>query len=540
MAQSSWRVCCTKATRSNCSIRVFSQIRNGLRAGHPHFRKWSQAALGLFCILRFFARKESRVRNGETIESHVPARLDALPWSSWHWLIVVSLGATWILDGLEVTLAGALSGVLTRHETLGLSDAQVGATATCYLAGAVIGALLFGYGTDRFGRKKLFFITVAVYLIGTALSAFSWNFWSYALFRAITGAGIGGEYAAINSAIDELIPARVRGRVDLTINGSYWVGAAIGAAATLVLLNPRHIPMWLGWRCAFGIGAALGLIVIFFRRWIPESPRWLMIHGRNHQAEEIVADVERNIFGSSTGTTGLACDATPTRIRTRTHTPWREIWNAVVHEHRRRSLLGLVLMSTQAFFYNAIFFTYALVLMRFYGVPGQDVGGYLLPFALGNVLGPLLLGHLFDTIGRKQMITMTYAVAGVLLALTGWLFHTGCLNAQTQTLSWTIIFFVASAAASSAYLTVSEIFPLEIRGMAIAIFFAIGTLVGGVGAPLLFGWIIGTGSSTALFMGYLLAAALMIFAAAMEKWIGVAAERRPLEHIAAPLSSRGL
>ena len=221
------------------------------------------------------------MRNGQTIESYVPARLDALPWSSWHWLIVVSLGATWILDGLEVTLAGALGGVLTRPETLGLSDAQVGASATCYLAGAVIGALLFGYGTDRFGRKKLFFITVAVYLIGTALSGFSWNFWSYALFRAITGAGIGGEYAAINSAIDELIPARVRGRVDLIINGSYWVGAAMGAAATLVLLDPRHIPIWLGWRCAFGIGATLGLIVIFFRRWIPESPRWLMIHGRN-------------------------------------------------------------------------------------------------------------------------------------------------------------------------------------------------------------------------------------------------------------------
>ena len=475
------------------------------------------------------------MRDGQTIESYVPARLDALPWSSWHWLIVVSLGATWILDGLEVTLAGALGGVLTRRETLGLSDAQVGASATFYLAGAVIGALLFGYGTDRFGRKKLFFITVAVYLIGTALSGCSWNFWSYALFRAITGAGIGGEYAAINSAIDELIPARVRGRVDLIINGSYWVGAAMGAAATLVLLDTRYIPIWLGWRCAFGIGATLGLIVIFFRRWIPESPRWLMIHGRNDEAEKIVAQVERGI-----GVSQLHYSTTPVRVRTRTHTPWREIWNTIVHEHRRRSFLGFVLMSTQAFFYNAIFFTYALVLMRFYGVPEQNVGGYLLPFALGNVLGPVLLGHLFDTIGRKQMITLTYALAGVLLGVTGWLFHAGLLTAQTQTLAWTIIFFVASAAASSAYLTVSEIFPLEIRGMAIAIFFALGTLVGGVGAPLLFGWIIGTGSSTALFMGYLVAAVLMIFAAAMEAWIGVAAERRSLEHIAAPLSSKGL
>src|SRR6059058_5370750 len=495
-----------------------------------------------FCIARFFARKTHRMTNGETIESYVPARLDALPWSSWHWLIVVSLGATWILDGLEVTLAGAVGGILTRDETLGLSDTQVGATATFYLAGAVLGALLFGYGTDRFGRKKLFFITVAVYLIGTALSAFSWNFWSYAFFRAITGAGIGGEYAAINSAIDELIPARVRGRVDLIINGSYWIGAAIGAAATLVLLDPRYMPIWLGWRCAFAIGAVLGLIVIFFRRWIPESPRWLMIHGRNHQAEEIVADVERKVMGANAA--GIIdpgySEAALTRIRTRTHTPWREIWDAIVHEHRRRSFLGFVPMSTQAFFYNAIFFTYALVLMRFYSVPEQNVGGYLLPFALGNVLGPLLLGHLFDTVGRKQMITLTYGLAGILLALTGWLFHAGMLTAQTQTLAWTIIFFVASAAASSAYLTVSEIFPLEIRAMAIAIFYAIGTLAGGVGAPVLFAWIIGTGSITVLFIGYTLAAVLMVFGAVTEAWIGVPAERRSLEHVAAPLSSKGL
>ncbi|PYI97368.1 MAG: MFS transporter [Verrucomicrobia bacterium] len=479
--------------------------------------------------------------DGETIESYVPARLDRMPWSSWHWLIVVSLGATWILDGLEVTLAGAVGGILTRHETLGLTDTQVGASATWYLSGAVIGALLFGYGTDRFGRKKLFFITVAVYLIGTALSAFSWNFWSYAFFRAITGAGIGGEYAAINSAIDELIPARVRGRVDLIINGSYWVGAALGAGATLVLLDPRRIPIWLGWRCAFGIGATLGLIVIFFRQWIPESPRWLMIHGRNREAEEIVADVERKIMGgAATGITDPGYNEALTRIRTRTHTPWREIWGAIVHEHRRRSFLGFVLMSTQAFFYNAIFFTYALVLMRFYSVPEQDVGGYLLPFALGNVLGPLVLGHLFDTIGRKKMITLTYGLAGILLALTGWLFHAGVLTAQTQTVAWTIIFFIASAAASSAYLTVSEIFPLEIRAVAIAIFYAIGTLAGGVGAPILFGWIIGTGSVTTLFVGYLVAAALMIFGAAIEAWIGVPAERRSLEHVAAPLSSKGL
>ena len=479
--------------------------------------------------------------NGETIESYVPARLDRMRWSRWHWLIVVALGATWILDGLEVTLAGSLGGILTRHETLGLTDTEVGASATCYLAGAVLGALIFGYGTDRLGRKKLFFITVSVYLIATGLSAFSWSFGSYAFFRALTGAGIGGEYAAINSAIDELIPARVRGRVDLMINGSYWVGAALGAGATLVLLDPRRVPMWLGWRCAFGIGATLGLVIIIFRRWIPESPRWLMIHGRNSEAEQIVDEVERKIIATYKGPrSATAATMSLTRIRTRTHTSWREIWNAIVRGHRRRSLLGFVLMLTQAFFYNAIFFTYALVLIRFYSVPEQNVGSYLLPFALGNVLGPLLLGHLFDTIGRRQMITATYCLAGILLVVTGWLFYAGLLTAQTQTLAWTLIFFIASAAASSAYLTVSEIFPLEIRALAIAIFYAIGTLAGGVGAPILFGWIIGTGSTAALLLGYLAAALLMILGGVVEAWIGVPAERKSLEYIAAPLSSKGL
>ncbi len=473
---------------------------------------------------------------GGWIQSHVPARLDRLPWSRFHWLIVGALGATWILDGLEVTLAGSLGGILTHRETLGLTDAQVGASATFYLAGAVLGAIVFGYGTDRLGRKKLFFITVAVYLAATALSAFSWNFASYAFFRALTGAGIGGEYAAINSAIDELIPARFRGRVALMINGSYWIGAAMGSGATLVLLNPNVLPVNLGWRFAFGIGALLGLIVIFFRRWIPESPRWLMIHGRNEEAERIVDAVEHAI--ESDPAAWPAHDAPPTRIHTRTHTPWREIWHTIVHEHRRRSVLGFVLMLAQAFFYNAIFFTYGLVLMRFYNVPAEHVGGYLLPFALGNVLGPFVIGHFFDTIGRKKMISGTYAISGVLLALTAWLFHAGMLTAQTQTLAWTCIFFVASAAASSAYLTVSEIFPLEIRAMAIAIFYGIGTLAGGVGAPILFGWIIGTGSRGGLAIAYLVGAGLMIFAAAIEAWIGVAAERQSLEHIATPLSSR--
>jgi MFS family permease len=469
------------------------------------------------------------------IETKIPARLDRLPWSSWHWLIVIALGVTWILDGLEVTLAGALGGILTRVETLGLTDAEVGASATCYLAGAVLGALVFGYGTDRLGRKKLFFVTVGVYLTATALTAFSWNFTSYAIFRALTGAGIGGEYAAINSAIDELIPARVRGRVDLMINGSYWVGAALGSAATVVLLNPRFLPIWLGWRLAFGIGATVGLVVVFFRRWIPESPRWLMIHGRPEEAEKIVAEVERAVAADRGALPTV--EVATTCLRMRRHTPWREIWRAIVHQYRRRSVLGFVLMVTQAFFYNAIFFTYALVLMRFYGVPAERVSTYLLPFALGNVLGPVLIGHLFDTIGRKPMIVATYAISGILLAITGWLFYAGLLTARTQTLAWTVIFFVASAAASSAYLTVSEIFPLEIRALAIAIFYSIGTLAGGVFAPMIFGAIIGSGSRGALFGGYLVGAVLMLIAAVVEAWLGVKAERQSLESIAAPLST---
>jgi MFS family permease len=474
------------------------------------------------------------VREGTWIHSYVPARLDRLPWTRQHWLIVFALGATWILDGLEVTLAGAVGAMLTQRVTLNLSVAQIGASATCYLIGAVIGAILFGYATDRLGRKRLFFVTVAVYLLATAATAFSWNFWTYALFRAFTGAGIGGEYAAINSAIDELIPARVRGRVDLMINGSYWIGAAVGAGATLWLLDPKLVPVSLGWRIAFGIGAILGLVVMFFRQWIPESPRWLMIHGRADEAERIVEGMEQEAKPSEL----IPLNEPPTRIRTRTHTPWREIWNTIAHEHRRRSLLGFVLMLTQAFFYNAIFFTYPLVLMRFYGVRAENAGLYLLPFALGNVLGPVVIGHLFDTIGRKPMITLTYILSGLLLAVTGWLFHAGVLDARTQTLAWMIIFFIASAAASSAYLTVSEIFPLEVRAFAIAIFYAVGTLAGGVGAPLLFGWMIGTGSKTALLLGYLTGAALMIVGGLTEAWLGVAAERRSLESVAPPLSAR--
>jgi len=472
--------------------------------------------------------------NTGIVESDIPARLDRLPWSRWHWLVVIALGITWVLDGLEVTLAGAVGGVLKLPNTLGLTDAQVGASGTAYLIGAVAGALLFGYATDRLGRKRLFTITLLLYLTATALTACSWNFASYAVFRALTGAGIGGEYSAINSAIDELIPARVRGRVDLIINASFWIGAAIGAGAVVGLLDTGVVPISIGWRLAFGIGAVLGLIVIFLRHALPESPRWLMIHGREREAEQIIADIERKVTAHPES---LPSPKGRIRIIPRTHTPLSEVWHAIAFQHRRRSLLALSLMASQAFFYNANFFTYALDLVKYYGLPPQKVGSYLFPFALGNFVGPLVLGRFFDTIGRKQMISLTYALSGILLAVSGWMFQQGLLTAHGQAMAWTVIFFFASAAASSAYLTVSEIFPLEIRGLAIAIFYAAGTLIGGVAAPVIFGLLIQSGSRTALFYGYLSGAAFMIAAAALEAAIGVKAERAELEAITTPLSA---
>ncbi len=467
------------------------------------------------------------------IETDIPARLDRLPWSSWHWLIVIGLGITWLLDGLEVTLAGALVGMLRNPQSLGLSEAEVGASATAYLAGAVAGALLFGYATDLLGRRKLFFLTLLLYLTATGLTALSWNFASFVVFRALTGAGIGGEYAAINSAIDELIPARVRGHVDLIINATFWIGAAVGSLASIVFLDTRWFAPNVGWRLSFGIGAVLGLGILFVRRHIPESPRWLLIHGRGHEAEEVLGKVESELAAG-----GHRLDTAHGKIHfaARHRTPWREIWRSMVHDHFSRSILGLVLMASQAFFYNAIFFTYGLVLMRYYGTPAGSVGLYLLPFALGNFFGPLLMGRLFDSVGRKPMIAITYAGAGILLFVTGWLFKEGLLSASLQTAAWSAIFFIASSAASSAYLTVSEIFPLEIRALAIAVFFAAGTLVGGVSAPALFSRLIATGSRDVLFDGYAAASVLMIGAAVAELFIGVAAERQPLESISTPLS----
>jgi MFS family permease len=471
------------------------------------------------------------------IETDIPARLDRLPWSRFHWLVVVALGVTWILDGLEVTLAGSVAPALQESPVLHLSPADVGAAASAYLLGAISGGLFFGWLTDRWGRKRLFNITLGLYLVATIATALSWDFWSFALFRFLTGAGIGGEGTAINSAIQELIPARYRGRTDLTINGSFWVGAALGAAATLVLLDPTLLPPDWGWRTAFGIGAVLGLVILFLRRFVPESPRWLMIHGRIDEANSIVAEIERRVLASTNVT--LAPATGRLRISGRGHAGFATVLRALLTTHRRRTVLGLVLITSQAFFYNAIFFTYALILTRFYDVPAASIGHYMLPFALGNFCGPLLLGPLFDTIGRKTMIATTYALSGVLLAVTAWLFAHGLLDATTQTIAWTVIFFFASAAASSAYLTVSEVFPLEIRALAIAVFFAAGTLLGGVIAPWLFGWLIENGARLYIVGGYFFAAALMVGAAIVELMIGVDAERRPLEAVAAPLSQVG-
>jgi MFS family permease len=417
---------------------------------------------------------------------------------------------------------------------LRFTNTDVGLAGSAYLAGAVVGALFFGWLTDRLGRKKLFFITVIVYLTATAATALSWNVWSFALFRFLTGAGIGGEYAAINSTIQELTPARVRGWTDLVINGSFWVGAAMGAAGSIVLLDPALFSPDTGWRLAFLIGAALALVIFFMRFWIPESPRWLMTHGRAGEAEAIVADVEAAFRRH--GHDLPAPDQPRVRLRTRSHTPLGEVMHTLFHVYRDRTLVGLSLMAAQAFFYNAIFFTYALVLTDFYGVRADQVGWYILPFAAGNFLGPLLLGRLFDTIGRKPMIAFTYATSGILLAITGYLFMRGVLSASTQTLAWTVIFFFASAAASSAYLTVSETFPLEIRALAIAFFYAIGTGTGGIAGPWLFGMLIDTGSRASLFGGYILGSVLMIAAALIAWRWGVAAERKSLETVARPLA----
>ena len=465
------------------------------------------------------------------VETSIPARLDRLAWGRFHWLVVVALGVAWILDGLEVTLVGSLSGAIAQSPDMQLSSAAVGGLGSSYVAGAVLGALLFGWLTDRLGRKRLFTVTLIVYLAGTIASGLAWNYAALLAFRFVTGMGIGGEYAAINATIQELVPARFRGFTDLVINGSYWIGAALGAAGALAALDPQLVPPAYGWRLAFILGGLLAATALALRRHIPESPRWLMTHGRPSEAEQVVAGIEFRCGPV------MPTESLPT-IRLRTDvSSWFGIGlRALLGRYRRRAVLGVSLMTAQAFCYNAIFFTYAIVLTKFYGVPGDRVGMFILPFALGNFAGPMILGRLFDTVGRRTMITATYATAGLLMIATGLLFVGADLSATGQTAAWTTIFFFASAAASSAYLTVSECFPLEIRAVAIALFYAFGTALGGIAGPLLFGMLIGSGERINLFYGDLLGGLLMLGAAAVEAAIGVEAARRPLESVARPLS----
>lgn len=477
-----------------------------------------------------------RLPQGSRIESNIPARLDRLPWSRWHLRIVFSLGTSWLLDGLEVTMVGSLSGILESRAGLRLTDPQVTGAATAYLAGAVIGALLFGYLTDRFGRRKLFLVTLSTYSLATIASAFSWGFGSFALFRCFTGLGIGGEYAAINSAVDELIPGKLRGVVDLVVNGTFWLGAILGSFATMYLLA-GHLPQNTGWRYAFGVGGSLGILVFFLRLFVPESPRWLMLRGFEQEGGRVTADIERRASLGNPANLPAPDPEMTLRIKVRDHTPLGEIFRNMAGENRMRSVLALALMIAQSFFFNAVFFSYVLVIKKFYHVPDSEQPLHLLPFAIASFFGPLTLGKLYDTIGRKPMITASYGLAGLLLAGVLIPFATGAIGTLGLGVWFSCIFFVASSAASAAYLTVSEIFPLEIRAFAIAVFYSIGTLIGGVGAPLLFGFLIASGSRLHVAFGYGLGALLMLAGALCEYLIGIEAAGKSLESISKPLQS---
>src|SRR6478752_6036663 len=475
------------------------------------------------------------------VRSLIPARLDRLPWSPFHTRMVVALGVAWILDGLEITVASAVADTLTQPETLGLSSAAVGLVASVYLAGEVVGALFFGRLSDKLGRRNLFMITLGVYLVGSGLTALTlgnsagWIVFLY-ITRFIAGMGIGGEYAAINSAIDELIPARFRGRVDIAVNGTYWAGAILGTLGTFVLL--KTIDLSLGWRLAFLIGPVLGLVILLVRRNLPESPRWQVMNGRVDAAERSISYIEHEV--ESTGSTLPAVDDSKAiELQPTEKIGYLALTRVLFREYPSRSVLGASLMISQSFLYNAIFFTYTLVLGKFYGVPSASAPLYLIAFAIGNLAGPLTIGHFFDTIGRKKMISGTYVLSGLLLAVSAVLFNAGMLNAITQTIAWCVIFYFASAGASAAYLTVSEIFPLEVRAKAIAVFFAIAQGFGALG-PVLYGALIGDGSNpTLLVYGYLLAAVIMIIGGLVETFLGIDAENKPLEDVAQPLTFVG-
>ncbi len=471
------------------------------------------------------------------ITTDVPARLDRLPWSRWHWMVVVGLGTVWILDGLEVTVVGNIAGRLSEEGSgLPISSAQVtGVAAALYVAGACLGALFFGRLTDLFGRKKLFLITLAVYLAATALTAVSFSSWWFFLFRFLTGFGIGGEYAAINSAIDELIPSAYRGRVDLVINGSFWLGAIGGSLLSIVMLDTSVFPIDVGWRLTFALGVVLGLVILLVRRNVPESPRWLFIHGRGDEADRLVTSIEQQITEEK-GERLPEPDGEIT-IHPRKSIGFLEIGRTVFSRYRRRAVLGLALFIGQAFLYNAVTFGFGAILTSFFDVSTSHTGYFFAVMAAGNFLGPLLLGKLFDTVGRRVMISGTYLLSGVLLFATAWLFAAGHLTATTLTACWCVVLFFASAGASSAYLTVSEIFPMETRAMAIAFFYAIGTAAGGISGPLVFAELTESGVAADTALAFCIGAALMCLAGLTAAFLAVRAERRSLESIASPLST---
>jgi MFS family permease len=479
-------------------------------------------------------------RESPAIRSLIPARLDRLGWSHFHTMLVVALGVAWVLDGLEITIASNVTNLISSKDSLNLSSAGVSfAVGTVYLLGEVFGALFFGRLSDKWGRRNLFMITLGVYLFGGFLTALTaghtqiWVYWLY-LSRFIAGMGIGGEYAAINSAIDELIPAKYRGRVDIAVNGTYWGGALLATLLTILVVN--HLPVAYSWRVAFLFGPVLGVVILFVRKNLPESPRWLLMHGREQEAEEAVKQIEAATEESG-GTLGEVDESKAIEITPATNIGFVALARTLFARYPSRSILGATLMITQSFLYNAIFFTYALVLTKVYGVNSKDTAYYFIFFALGNLIGPLTLGHLFDSVGRKRMISGTYILAGTLLALSAVLFQAGVLNAVTQTACWCVIFFFASAGASAAYLTVSEIFPVEVRAKAIAVFFAIAQTFGAIG-PWLYGLLIGNGQDHfKLTIGYLIGAAVMIIGGVVEIFLGVSAEGQSLEDVASPLSS---
>eukprot|EP01111_Echinosteliopsis_oligospora_P011115 TRINITY_DN3589_c0_g1_i2.p1 TRINITY_DN3589_c0_g1~~TRINITY_DN3589_c0_g1_i2.p1 ORF type:complete len:542 (-),score=113.52 TRINITY_DN3589_c0_g1_i2:2124-3749(-) len=472
--------------------------------------------------------KKGLLTDSYYVATNIPLRMDRLPWRRWHWIVVSALGISWILDGFEVTIVGVIGAVLLDPRTLNLTSSQVGLAGTIYILGCIIGSLIFGFLADKYGRQKLFIATPCVYLIATLLTGFCFDFASFGICQFVKGLGIGGEYSAMNSAINELIPARVRGWVDLVVNGSYWIGAVLASCVSIILLDPRYLPVNIGWRLPFAIGGVLGIFIIVARvLFIPESPRWLLVHDRIKEAEEIIADIERKVAPNG----DLPAVHGTVMVPKSSGTILDVIRSMANRKYARRSIVGLSLMISQAFFYNAIFFSYALILTEFYHVEAENIGLYLIPFALGNFFGCLIIGRFFDTIGRKKMTFFTYTGSGILLIITGILFVLDLLNALTQTVCWSVIFFFASAAASSAYLTISEVFPVEIRAMAISVFYSLGTGIGGLIGPVLFGMLIDSQKRINLVGGYIIGAGLMMIAAVVALIWGVDAEGKSLEEI---------